>query len=80
LLYEKGQGVSLDYVNAYIWYSRAMAAGLKVAGERRRSLTHLLTPEQLDQANTLLEAEASQPRTLQQQSSPRLPRPSSRVH
>jgi TPR repeat protein len=73
LLYEKGQGVPLDYVSAYIWYSRAISAGLKASGERRKSLTHLLTPKQLDQANTLLKAEAGQPRTLQQQSTPSAP-------
>ena len=69
-LYESGKGVPLDYVTAYVWYSRAMAGGLKTAVERRKSITRLLTPKQLDQARTLLTRDEARPRTLQQQSAP----------
>jgi len=65
-----GKGVPLDYVTAYVWYSRAMAGGVKAAAEHRKSITRVLTPKQLDQAKTLLTRDEGQPRTLQQQSAP----------
>jgi uncharacterized protein len=69
-LYESGQGVPLDYVTAYLWYSRAMAAGVKVAAERRKSLTHILTVEQLKQAQALVTTDTTQPQTARPQSLP----------
>jgi TPR repeat protein len=50
-LYETGKGVPLNYVAAYAWYSRAAAAGQNLASRRRKSLSHLMTPKQLAEAN-----------------------------
>jgi uncharacterized protein len=58
-LYENGKGVTLDYVAAYIWYTRARAAGVRLAERRCRSLDHLLTPKQIEQANSVLAADSS---------------------
>jgi uncharacterized protein len=60
-LYENGKGVALDYVAAYVWYTRALGAGVKLAEQRRRSLDHLLTPKQIEQANSVLAADSSRP-------------------
>jgi TPR repeat protein len=60
-LYENGNGVVLDYVAAYIWYTRARASGVKLAEQRCRSLDHLLTPKQIEQANSVLAADSSRP-------------------
>ena len=50
-LYETGKGVPLNYVEAYAWYSRASAAGDGLASKRRKSLSRLMTPKQLIEAN-----------------------------
>ena len=50
-LYEQGKGVSLDYVSAYSWYKIAMNGGQKLARSRLKSLSRLLTPEQIGTAN-----------------------------
>jgi len=60
-LCENGKGVPLDYFAAYIWYSRAIAAGDKSGADRRKSLSRLLTREQIDEANSLVAANSSQP-------------------
>jgi hypothetical protein len=61
-LYETGKGVPLDYIAAYIWYSRAIAAGDRSGSARRSSLSHLLTRTQLDETTALVSAQSSQPR------------------
>ena len=58
-LYENGKGVALDYVAAYVRYTRALGAGVKLAEQRCRSLSHLLTPHQIEQANSFLAADFS---------------------
>ena len=67
-LYESGQGVPLDHVAAYFWYSRAMAAGVKAAAEGRKSLTHILTVKELEQAQALVANDTTRPQTTPTQS------------
>jgi TPR repeat protein len=50
-LYEQGKGVPLDYVSAYACYKVAMAGGEKLAHARLKSLSRLLTLEQISAAN-----------------------------
>jgi uncharacterized protein len=52
--YETGKGVSLNYVEAYVWYSRASAAGDGLASRRRKFLFGLMTRKQTIEANSLL--------------------------
>lgn len=60
-LYETGKGVPLDYVNAYSWYSRAIAAGDTSSLHRRKELARIMTQDQLRQANTIASATADHP-------------------
>ena len=53
-LYETGKGVPLDYVAAYTWYSRAIARGDRTASRRCKSLSHLMTRKERNEANALL--------------------------
>lgn len=64
-LYENGEGLPLDYVSAYAWYSRAVAAGDNSNADRLKSLSHLMTRKQLNQANSLVTTQShpSQPGT-----------------
>jgi hypothetical protein len=41
-------------VAAYIWYSRALAAGDAAGADRRKQLSHVMTHKQIDEANSLL--------------------------
>jgi TPR repeat protein len=50
-LYEQGKGVPLDYVSAYMWYEAAAAGGEKRAGARVKSLSRLMTQEQITTAS-----------------------------
>jgi len=59
-LYEQGKGVPLNYVEAYSWYSRGAAGGDKMAGEHCKQLAHLMTRKQMDEANALTTASATQ--------------------
>ena len=52
-LYEQGRGLPLDYVAAYTWYSRALAAG-DATGAGRQQISHLMTRKQIDEATSLL--------------------------
>lgn len=52
--YETGKAVSLDYIAAFAWYSRASSHGDRRASERRKSLSRLMTHKQLAEANALL--------------------------
>jgi TPR repeat protein len=60
-LYERGQGVPLDYVAAYAWYSRAIAAGDDSSVDRRKSLSQVMTRNQLQKANSLISAQSRSP-------------------
>jgi TPR repeat protein len=60
-LYETGKGVPLDYVAAYLWYSRAIAIGGTAASPRLKSLSQIMTRKQLDEANTLVSSQSTQP-------------------
>ena len=57
-LSEHGKGLPLDYVSAYAWYSRAIAAGEESSSKRLKNLSQIMTPKQLDQANSLLSAQS----------------------
>jgi hypothetical protein len=57
----------LDYVAAYIWYSRALAGGDASGTDRRNQLAHLMTRKQIDEATSFLSTFSSQS---QQQLSP----------
>jgi TPR repeat protein len=50
-LYEQGKGLPLDYVSAYMWYEAAAAGGEKRAGARLRSLSRLVTQQQIKTAS-----------------------------
>jgi TPR repeat protein/predicted aspartyl protease len=54
-LYETGKGVPLDYVAAYAWYSRAATAGQSLASRRCKSLSYVMTPKQLAEANSFFD-------------------------
>jgi TPR repeat protein len=53
-LYEQGKGLPLDYVAAFTWYSRALAAGEASGADRRNELSHLMTRKQIDETTSLL--------------------------
>ena len=50
-LYEQGKGVPLDYVAAYTWYKTAESGGEGRARERLKTLSRLMTEQQISQAN-----------------------------
>jgi TPR repeat protein len=49
-LYEQGKGVPLDYVNAYAWYKLAVARGDERGRERMKSLSRVMTQQQISEA------------------------------
>jgi TPR repeat protein len=49
-LYEQGKGVPLDYVSAYAWYRLALAGGDERGRARMKSLSHVMTQEQISAA------------------------------
>lgn len=54
-LYEHGKGgLALDYVEAYAWYSRSIAAGENGSADRLKALAQVMTRKQIDEANSLL--------------------------
>lgn len=62
-LYERGKGgFALDYVEAYAWYSRSIAAGENSNLDRLKALSQIMTRKQIDQANSLVSAQSSAPR------------------
>lgn len=60
LFYFKGTGVPI--VAAYLWYSRAVAAGDNSGASHLKSVAHHLSRQQLQQANSQLAADASRSR------------------
>lgn len=50
-LYEQGKGVSLDYVTAYMGYKAAESAGEERAVGRLKSLSAVMTKEQVREAS-----------------------------
>ena len=53
VLYTKGDGVDLDYVQAYKWLNLAATGGLQDAAETRSVISSLMTAEQLTEAQEL---------------------------
>src|SRR5208282_4845711 len=49
-MYEKGQGVPQDYVQAYMWFNLAAAQGTKGAAEWREHVAVHMTPAQIAEA------------------------------
>src|SRR5262249_22712300 len=49
-LYEKGTGVPLDYVSAYMWYSVAAAGGDARSAREMKELSRVMLPMQLADA------------------------------
>jgi len=54
-LYEQGKGVPLNYVTAYTWYKTAASGGEERAIGRLKSLSAVMTKEQIGQANVAAE-------------------------
>ena len=50
-LYEQGKGVPLDYAAAYMWYKTAESGGDGRAREKLKSVSRLMTEQQIRQAN-----------------------------
>jgi TPR repeat protein len=50
LLYERGLGVHLDYVEAYKWLSLASSTGSRASQEELKSLSKIMTPPQIGKA------------------------------
>ncbi len=57
-LYENGKSLPLDYVAAYAWYSLAVASGDNTDLARLKALSKVMTPTQIDKANSLISAQA----------------------
>ena len=57
LLYDHGDGVAQDYVQAYLWYSLAIAdnSGNTNATRGRDGVSRKMTPEQLAEAQALVQ-------------------------
>jgi TPR repeat protein len=53
LMYAKGQGVPQHYVQAHMWFNLAAAQGLKIAKKDRDIAASLMTPSQIEKAQTL---------------------------
>jgi len=49
-MYEYGQGVPKDYVEAYMWFNLAAADGIAGAAQGRDRLEHLMTTQQIVEA------------------------------
>ena len=53
LMYNKGQGVMEDYVEAYKWYSLSAAQGFSTAVRNRDKIVRLMTAEQIAEGQRL---------------------------
>jgi hypothetical protein len=52
-MYGKGQGVPKDYVLVYMWFNLAAAQGNEGAAGNRETVTGLMTPAQIAEAQRL---------------------------
>lgn len=52
MLYAKGIGVPRDYIQAYIWLNKAAAHDAFSAAEARNGLELLMTPSQIEEAQS----------------------------
>ena len=52
-MYELGQGVPQDYVQAYMWFNLAAAQGTRGAAEWREHIAARMTPAQIAEAQKL---------------------------
>jgi TPR repeat protein len=52
-MYADGQGVPQDYVRAHMWFSLSAAQGGQVAAIERDSISKLITPAQIAEAQKL---------------------------
>ena len=53
VMYDKGQGVPQDYVQAYMWLTLAAAQGVKQAPEARDRLARQMSSAQIEEAQQL---------------------------
>ena len=53
VMYEKGQGVTQDYVRAHMWYNLATSQGDKDATENRDIVAKKMTPADVSKAKDL---------------------------
>ena len=52
-MYERGDGVPKDYVQAYMWYILGAASGAHRGSARKNALAEQMTPEQIAEAEKL---------------------------
>jgi TPR repeat protein len=62
-MYDKGQGIPQDYVQAHVWYNLAAVQGDADAAKRRDQMASMMTPAQVEKAQAL--AAAWKPTTAQ---------------
>ena len=53
VMYVKGQGVPQDYVQSHMWFNLAASGGIADAGKYRDSVSKLMTPDQIAEAQRL---------------------------
>ena len=54
IMYARGQGVSRDYVGAYMWFNLSAVQGNQQAAVNQNRTASLMTPEQLAEAQKLV--------------------------
>jgi TPR repeat protein len=54
MMYQKGQGVTENKVNAYMWYALAARKGDKDAALDRDQVASTMTPQQIDEGKKLV--------------------------
>jgi TPR repeat protein len=52
-MYEKGQGVPQNYIQAHMWYNLAATQGNEIAKENRDIVAKRMTPAQIAEAQEL---------------------------
>ena len=55
-LYARGEGVRRDLVRAYLWFSLAARQGDGIAADALTGLARRMSPEQVDEARSLVRA------------------------
>jgi len=53
-MYTSGEGVSLDYVSAYVWLMLAAKGGHEASKQAVKNLTSIMTPKQRKEAEIRL--------------------------